>query len=335
MGRPLKEVAGPNALAPALLRLVVEHGGDPALLAVQCGLDASAADLDEVAITPSSLALLVRSVSEVLADPHGALRFPFEAKVRRYDGVGLALRSARTPREVMMLAARYAPLLFPQLAIAVADGEEVVLTAQHAGHPRGLGLLVDELILATLLAHCRRGGSEVTPARVWLTSARPRTIEPLLEALRTSAVTFGERDTGFALGRAAADRELPGYDAAMLVTAEQLAGAALASAPRAGSLASLVATRLEALLAEAPTTDAVAASLHMSGRTLQRRLEEEGTRFSAVLDVARERAARRLLDDRALPLTEVAFRAGFADLASFSRAFKRWTGMPPGAYRRR
>jgi AraC-like DNA-binding protein len=71
----------------------------------------------------------------------------------------------------------------------------------------------------------------------------------------------------------------------------------------------------------------------MSPRTLQRRLELEGTTFSEVLDRARLEAARGLLADRDLPLAKVSARLGFSDVATFSRAFKRWTGMPPGQWR--
>jgi AraC-like DNA-binding protein len=66
-----------------------------------------------------------------------------------------------------------------------------------------------------------------------------------------------------------------------------------------------------------------------------RRLEGEGTRFSEVLDAVRERMARRLVLDGAIALAEVGYRVGFSDAATFSRAFKRWTGIPPGAFRRR
>lgn len=77
------------------------------------------------------------------------------------------------------------------------------------------------------------------------------------------------------------------------------------------------------------------AALRMSPRTLQRRLEDEGLRLSALIDDVRAQAARRHLEDPRIPLIDVAFRLGFSDLATFSRAFRRWTGMPPGAYRRR
>ena len=74
--------------------------------------------------------------------------------------------------------------------------------------------------------------------------------------------------------------------------------------------------------------------MHMSARTLQLRLEQEDTQFSEVLDRARLGVARGLLLDPGVALSEAAVRLGFADLATFSRAFKRWTGKPPGQWRR-
>jgi AraC-like DNA-binding protein len=130
-----------------------------------------------------------------------------------------------------------------------------------------------------------------------------------------------------------------------VATAEHFATAALDTSPSPGgrsphaaTAAEAVAAKLEALLVSpgsaALSADTVAAELHMSARTLHRRLEAEGTRFGEVLDRVRERRARRLLEDPAMPLAEIAYRSGFADLATFSRAFKRWTGIAPGAFRR-
>ncbi|RDS98780.1 AraC family transcriptional regulator, partial [Burkholderia contaminans] len=68
-------------------------------------------------------------------------------------------------------------------------------------------------------------------------------------------------------------------------------------------------------------------------RTLKRRLHGEGTTFRALLAQARGAMAETLLGDARLSLAEVAERLGFSDLSSFSQAFKRWYGVPPGAYR--
>jgi AraC-like DNA-binding protein len=71
----------------------------------------------------------------------------------------------------------------------------------------------------------------------------------------------------------------------------------------------------------------------MSLRTFQRRLESEGTRFRVLLDQTRTQLAESLLADATNTLAEVGFYCGFSEQASFSRAFKRWTGKTPSAYR--
>lgn len=78
----------------------------------------------------------------------------------------------------------------------------------------------------------------------------------------------------------------------------------------------------------------IASALRMPARTLQRRLEEAGLSFRSIVDDMRRACAEQYLRDTSMPLAEVAVALGFADHASFNRAFKRWTGSSPGAYRR-
>ena len=66
--------------------------------------------------------------------------------------------------------------------------------------------------------------------------------------------------------------------------------------------------------------------------TLQRHLAAEGISFKSVLNDARMGLARTYLDEGRLPIGEIAFVLGFADVSAFSRAFKRWTGRSPRAY---
>jgi AraC-like DNA-binding protein len=71
-----------------------------------------------------------------------------------------------------------------------------------------------------------------------------------------------------------------------------------------------------------------------SARTLQRRLSDQGTSFSRLLQAVRFGKAQRLLRDPEMPLKEIAKRLGYNDLANFMRAFKRWTGVGPSEFRR-
>jgi AraC-like DNA-binding protein len=78
--------------------------------------------------------------------------------------------------------------------------------------------------------------------------------------------------------------------------------------------------------------DSVAAELSLSGRSFRRRLMEGGTSFRLLLKSARQNRARGMLEASDLPLSVAAEQLGYSDTATFSRAFKDWTGVSPGRY---
>ena len=89
-------------------------------------------------------------------------------------------------------------------------------------------------------------------------------------------------------------------------------------------------------LGERPVTASpVASDLGLSTRTLQRRLEAEGTSIRHLVRACRRHRAEVLLADPARQVTTVAHSLGYADTAALSRAFKTWTGFAPRIYRRR
>jgi AraC-like DNA-binding protein len=82
-----------------------------------------------------------------------------------------------------------------------------------------------------------------------------------------------------------------------------------------------------------PELSAIARRLGLSPRSLQRRLAEEGTTFARLVDETRRAVALELLSDRRVTIEEIAFLLGFADVRGFRRAFERWTGTSPRAFR--
>lgn len=82
-----------------------------------------------------------------------------------------------------------------------------------------------------------------------------------------------------------------------------------------------------------PSVDEVAARLKLSSRTFKRRLAQQGTSFSVLLEEARQFDAIALLRKPQLSLERVATELGYTDPANFTRAFKRWTGQTPSAFR--
>jgi len=99
-----------------------------------------------------------------------------------------------------------------------------------------------------------------------------------------------------------------------------------------------IAARVEQLLATSgkavPSLAEAATRLHVSQRTLIRRLAREGTSYRGLVDAHRREHARSLLLDPHLDVAEVCYQLGYGDLANFGRACRRWFGMPPRSYRR-
>ncbi len=90
-----------------------------------------------------------------------------------------------------------------------------------------------------------------------------------------------------------------------------------------------------ALLPDGPLRlETLSAELGISPRTLQRRLSEEGQSFSELTRRVQLEVACRLLADTSLSVQEISLRVGFANPASFSRAFNSWMGIPPRDFRR-
>jgi AraC-like DNA-binding protein len=73
--------------------------------------------------------------------------------------------------------------------------------------------------------------------------------------------------------------------------------------------------------------------LGTSSRTLSRRLREEGATFAKILDELRAALAKRYLEDRELPVSEIAWLLGYREVSSLTHAFKRWTGATPRQFR--
>lgn len=99
------------------------------------------------------------------------------------------------------------------------------------------------------------------------------------------------------------------------------------------TLATIAAVTALALHEGYPRVDWVAAKLGTTRRSLQRRLMAHGTTFNRLVEEALFRRAKILLGEGVAPITDIALQLGYADPAHFTRAFRRWAGVAPSAYR--
>jgi len=149
-------------------------------------------------------------------------------------------------------------------------------------------------------------------------------------------VRFAQRENALAVPSAVVNRPLPHHCADTVRALEAAADAQvrrLAAPSTAGDVRGRVLLRLRARRPPGDV-DAIAAELHLGARTLQRRLADEHTSFSAVVDEARRDLVIEMLDEGAT-LERVAAAVGFADTSVLVRAFRRWTGESPSEHRAR
>jgi AraC-like DNA-binding protein len=124
-------------------------------------------------------------------------------------------------------------------------------------------------------------------------------------------------------------------DAVLLSVLERQADEIVARLPRDRSAVADVRRALESRIGQSGIgIQQIARHLATSPRTLQRRLAREGSCYQDVFDQWRKDAARRHLAESTLGIGEVAFLLDYSEPAAFHRAFKRWFGVTPHAYRR-
>jgi AraC-like DNA-binding protein len=313
------------------------HGLDPAELGRRAGLDvaALAAEPDLRVPLAASDGLLER-VADALgpAVPLG-LELALEQDPEAYGIPGLLLCASASYGEGLRRALQYQRLWGDgerfQLHEAAAG---LVVRYEPIGPPRPAHEVAAECALAEIVLGARlvTGGSVPTPVR--LRHVAPARAAALARYFGRPP-TFGAAANEVALGlEVASARPMNAHDGFARLF-ERLAAEACARIPTALPMVAARVRRavLDAFPEGVPGLGAVARTLRMSARTLQRRLASERVSYERIVDAAREERAKALLLEGA-STAAVAAALGFAEPSAFFRAFRRWTGQPPGAFQR-
>lgn len=146
---------------------------------------------------------------------------------------------------------------------------------------------------------------------------------------------FGRARTAIVFSRADTDRPIIGYDRELNETLKTLLDQKMRQSAQGMDLRGRVReTIMRNLQFTFPTLEDIAEHMHLTARTLQRKLADEGTSFREVSDTIKEELARNLLNNPNLSLGEIAGKLGYSEATSFQRAFRQWTGLTPTEFRK-
>jgi AraC-like DNA-binding protein len=253
------------------------------------------------------------------------------------DGGALdyAISSASTARDAIYAAGRYIRLVNDTLELrleTLGNSARIVLENRVSMPRAAIDFQLGALFRA--FAHVWSLGSKGI-MRVSFAHAAPDSLSEYQRTFAGFPVDFGAKFNGFTFEASSLSRRLASADSILHDVILGHAETMLAELPPARQLTERVRNAIVAELAGGnPSVTHIAPRLHMSPRTLERKLEREGTTFSLLLDDLRKRLALRYVASNDLELAEIAFLLGFARTTGFHRAFKRWTGETPLHYRR-
>ena len=303
--------------------LIRRHGLNPVLLR------------DPEARLPHAAAIgLWQTAAELTGDSDLGLHIAQAIQPGQFGALEYVLRTSGNLGEAFGRLSRYHRLLHDAASVDLEIKDGCAVLSHRLPLPGGAPRHVSEFILAAWLLTSRQAtGTDCTPIHVCFphpapadTSEHRKTFDcPLKFEQRRSELVF--RRSALELPLLKSDPILQGIVEAQVVWL-------LAKLPKAEATIDAIRRFLaEELSKGQPRLEQLAPRLHMSSRTLHRKLEQEGTNFRHVLsEVRRELALRHLMEGR-LAIGEIAFLLGFSEVSAFHRAFKHWTGHTPHAYR--
>ena len=226
----------------------------------------------------------------------------------------------------------FKPLIGP-IRLDVARTENSVVISFRAVDPKiSLPAACSRFEAVYFLQCCRIfTGEHIVPRAIGAPGARD-TWEPLIDLLGVSPTTHEHLSITLSIR----DATLPliTRNDEMWTGVEASLQKKMAQRQHRGGMAQRVRNALlESLPSGQKTADDICARLHVSKRTLQRRLKEEQTSFQEILDETRTQLSHHYLKDKSISVVEISYLLGFSDPGSFYRAFQAWTGQTPADVR--
>lgn len=313
---------------------LVARGRDPLAVLGEAAPPADAGGLSRVPV--AHWAALLAKADAALGEPALGLAVGARIQPAHFGLLGYLTLCCATLAEALNRVADYERLVYdvnPGRVRVEADGVSLSW-GDERGRP---GQRVDECAIAALIAYARNitARPDAAPTAVSFINPAPADLAPY-PAFFGCPVQFDAPATVVRLPAALLAAPLRQPDEALRALLDAQARILLARLPPVDDFERRLRETLAAALRDGDASlGACARRLNCSSRTLQRRLDAVGASFQGALDDTRRGLAKAWLVDPRLKLAEIAQLLGYTDQAAFTRAFQRWTGLPPGQWRRR
>jgi AraC-like DNA-binding protein len=319
-----------------LLELAGEHGVTPAECLAATGIAPSQLAQPNAEVAAGQELEVIRNLVRALPDVPGlGLLAGARYHLTTHGIWGFALVSSPNLRSAISFGLRYLDLTFAFNRIGLQERSgEAMMILDDAEVPADLRRFLVEREGASIMTLQRDMFSAAIPlTRVEVSYPEPPYADMYVEVFGIRP-QFGAPSNLAAFDAAVLDLPLPQANELTAQQCEEQCRDLLERRTRRAGMARQVGSHLISASGDIPTLDQVARALHVSPRTLRRQLAQEGSSFRSLVSEVRMALAEEYLSGDSMPVAEVATRLGYSDASSFTRAFVRQHGLPPGEFRR-
>jgi AraC-like DNA-binding protein len=243
--------------------------------------------------------------------------------------------SSRTLHEALSYLCRYNRLLQDAAeTLLTIEGDRVVIWQRVVGETWLPPELVEHAMANLIVIGRVLTGTELIPLEVCFRHPAPAYSAEHDRLFKTKVRFRSDRDA-IVLDAAALELPLTHADPHLCSILDRHAHKLLQELPRVAQLSARVRELVAAELKNGSfTAEQIAQQLHVSGRTLHRRLKEENAIYYELVDDVRRGLTERYLNDPDMSLEQIALLVGYSEASAFRRAFRRWHGVSPARYRK-
>lgn len=190
-------------------------------------------------------------------------------------------------------------------------------------------LLAADAALASIIKLCRISyGDDFAPKCVHMKREGSDYENKLIEYFG-APIKFSAKLPGFVFHANTLEQKLSSANAELAHSNDKIIMAHLAKLDRNDIVNQVKVALVDFLSSGTVNEDMIASELHVSKRSLQRKLSQLGTSYKKVLEDTRSTLARQYVENSTMSITEISYLLGFSETSNFTRAFKRWIGKSP------
>lgn len=329
LGKPVV----PVVYGQLIVEVAQPHGVDRAALLVAAGVPAPLLEDTNARLSMLQAGAMLYHAIKLSREPALGYEIGLHSSLTSHGMMGYGLISSSTLRQAIEMAVKFLQLRLPMFSMKLfTDGEQAAIeTAETTPLGSARQCLFDLLLVGMARVAPSLTGYRVPDIELWFDYPEPEYYARYKSRLPMMRFNMGANQLRF---RATwLDLRPDTANPLTVKMVEEQCSRELEQLGLVGDLPGQVRSVLRNSQGGYPDLEKVAARLHMSSRTLKRKLKEHSTSFHELLEAARKAESIRLLRTTSLTVEQIAERLGYSDPSNFCRAFRKWTAATPNVFR--